>query len=168
VAALTLAAIEFSDVRGIGHGRFVMVLVSRDRCLVCGKRFVTPLGPAPTPCPFCGSRIQFLDADRNPALVINPPLNFHGADATRSILESLPSIVGQGASVIFDYSNGSFLSSSAIGELLVLRKTMNRSGAQIKLVLDTGKPGVRLFLSQTHLDRLFPICSTVDEALQAP
>jgi len=145
-----------------------MVVVSRDRCLMCGKALAAPIAPAATPCAFCGSRFRILNTDHKSAVIINPPFNFYRAEALHHISELLASSDGRGVSLVFDFSRAPFICSAAIGALLALRKGMTSPGDQIRLVLDMGKSGVRQFLDQTYLDRLFPVFGSVEEAVQAP
>jgi anti-anti-sigma regulatory factor len=141
-----------------------MVLVARERCLICDGRLAAPIEPSATPCPFCRSRFRLLNTHQPPSLVVNPPTDFYTVETVRRISESLPSVLGEGASLIFDFSKSPFLSSSAIGELLILRRRLSASAIQIKLVVDTAKPGVQHFLDRTHLDRMFPVFGSVEQA----
>jgi anti-anti-sigma regulatory factor len=95
-------------------------------------------------------------------------MSFYSTETLHRVSEALTSNFGRGAAIIFDFSKTPFLSSSVIADLLLLRKRTAGSGAQMKLVFDMGKPGVQQFLDQTHLDRLFPVCGRVEEAIEAP
>jgi hypothetical protein len=109
-----------------------------------------------------------LNADRQPSvIIISPPMGFYRAETLHRMSKALASNFGQGTAIVFDFSMSPFLSSSAIAELLALRKRTIGFGAQIKLVLDIGRPGIQRFLEQTHLDRLFPVCGRVEEAIDA-
>jgi anti-anti-sigma factor len=66
--------------------------------------------------------------------------------------------------LIIDLSEVESCDSSGLSALLVANRTLNSSNGSIRLVAPSEK--VLTLIKITQLDRVLPICSTVDEAIE--
>ena len=66
--------------------------------------------------------------------------------------------------LVLNFANVEFMSSAALGKLMVLRKKVQEAGG--KLVLCNIAPGIYEVFTITKLDKLLTICGDEQEALQ--
>jgi hypothetical protein len=136
------------------------------RCLACSDAPPPSLQSSDAPCPYCGSIVEILETTRGLAAIVKPPRDFHTSLTPPNIFASLPSNIGRCFALVVDLSGAPLLTSSAIGEILVLQKRLDAIGKQLKLAVDM--PTVRERLHTLHLDRFLSIHGSPREALESP
>ena len=71
---------------------------------------------------------------------------------------------GVGIRLVLDFSQGSFLSSTALGELMRIARKVRTSGGRLRLCRVTAS--VLDILKLTRMDKVIEICTSREEALR--
>jgi anti-sigma B factor antagonist len=84
------------------------------------------------------------------------------AATSDALREELTDVGNSYQRVVVDFGNVTFLDSSALGAYVGLLRRLNQKGGALRLA--ALRPGVRMILEVTRLDRVFTTTATVDEA----
>jgi anti-sigma B factor antagonist len=92
----------------------------------------------------------------------------HDAFGAESLQRELDRLLESGRPVVVDLGEATFIDSATVSVLLAACRRMEAAGLTLALVLPSSTgPYVRRLIEMTHLDTVFPIHESLDDALAA-
>jgi anti-anti-sigma factor len=108
--------------------------------------------------------VSFRQEQRNDILIVSPAGRLDGSNSPPLEQAVVEAINSGGRKLAFDFSDLDYISSAGLRVVLVAGKRLNAEGG--KLVLIGLRGMVKDVFDMSGFDRLFPVVSTIDEAMQ--
>ncbi len=126
-------------------------------CPICGANVSIELGAAPggTPCPGCGHSLWFEPDEAGNRLFVRIPLKTKVLQLGDLSPLGDELLTDRRATIVLDFSEVQYLSSTALGKLIDLQKRLSKGLTRIRL--ENLHPDLREVFRITRIDQFFDV-----------